>query len=249
MSAKTATATRTAKSAASPATTLPAIAAELGADEKLLWSSRPGLGAYTFAHLGGLLMGLAIAALAVVWHAVVRQAGMMPELALAAWGFAGLALAYAVLPVVAAIKGKWFVLYALTSRRLLIIELFPRHRVRAFPYKAVTQAVTKGVRKGNGTLLIDAPGAASRNPVTPRAGFYGVAHVAKVAEAVHTLRDPQAALARRAQTANAAPVPAAALRPAVTAPRAGDDASRFLPSAATVASAGPRARPAIHTRY
>lgn len=170
----------------------------LGAEEKLLWQSRAGSGAYALAHVRAVFMGVTLFIVAVAWNAVVLKNNMMPELGLVAWVFAALGLAYVLMPLMAFIKAKWFLFYALTDERLIILQLYPKHRLDSFPLKTVNRVVPHHVNLGNGTLLIDAPGAVSKNPTAPRAGFYGVRYVKQLAEAVETLKNPEAALNRPA---------------------------------------------------
>ena len=203
--------------------------------ENLLWQSRAGAVAYMQAYMRAVFMGLTFFIFAIVWHTTVTRGNMMPTLDLATWLFAAVGVVYMLLPVAAYVKAKWFMFYALTSQRLIILQVFPRHATQAFPIKTINRVVSHGGYTGNGSLLIDAPGATSKNPATPRAGFYGVKYVAKVAQAVETLQDPEAALQRaQAETAQklkqAQPVAPGASGAASTPP------PRFVPSRTT---AGP----------
>lgn len=214
---------------------------DLARDEKLLWQSRAGAGAYALAHMRTVFMGLTFFIFAIVWHATVKRGAMMAELDLATWLFAATGAYYLALPVWAFVKAKWFVFYALTDRRLIILQVFPKHRVQDFPIKTLNRVVAHNVHTGVGTVLIDAPGAVSKNPATPRAGFYGVRYVAKVVEAVQTLQDPEAAL-KRAQALTAQKLKQAQPTTGQTA-----EAARFAPSShapATQPSNG--AGPTLH---
>ena len=171
-------------------------AAELASGENLLWQSRPGAGAYALAHMRAVIMALSFFIIAIIWHTTVKRGGMMSQLDLVTWLFAAVGVLYVLMPVWALVKAKWFVFYALTNQRLMIMQVFPRSRVQSFPIKTLNRVVTHNVHTGGGTLLIDAPGAVTKNPAVPRAGFYGVRYVAKVAEAVQTLKNPEAALKR-----------------------------------------------------
>lgn len=171
-------------------------AAELAKDEKLLWQSRPGAGAYALAHLRSVFMGLTFFAAAFAWNGFVTRSAMMVELKLVAWLFGAVGVYYVAVPLWAYGKAKWFLFYALTNQRLLILQVFPKRKAKSFPIKTLTRVVRHNVHMGNGTLLIDAPGALSKNPIHPRGGFYGVKYVTKVVEAIETLQDPEAALKR-----------------------------------------------------
>ena len=171
-------------------------AAELGKDENLLWQSRAGAGAYALAHLRSVIMGLAFIMAAIGWNAFVTRNEMMVEFKLVAWLFGVIGACYGVAPVWAYGEAKWFLFYALTNQRLLIVQLFPKRKVMSFPIKTIKRVVALNVHTSNGTLLIDAPGAASNNPIRPRAGFYGVKYAAKVVGAVEILQNPEAALKR-----------------------------------------------------
>lgn len=200
---------------------------DLLAGENLLWQSRAGAGAYARAHLRAVFMGLTFFIFAIVWHAVVTRGAMMVQLDLATWLFAGVGVLYMLLPVAAYMKAKWFLFYALTNQRLIILQVFPKHKAVAYPIKTLNRVAASNGYTGNGTLLIDAPGAVSKNPAKPRAGFYGVKYVSKVAQAVETLQDPEAAL-KRAQIETAQKLKLA--QPAAE--------PRFTPSARPGASGG-----------
>ena len=197
-------------------------AGDLGRDENLLWQSRAGAGPYAVAHMRAVFMGLSFFIVAIVWHAMVKRGGMMTQLDLATWLFAIVGAYYVAVPLWAFVKAKWFVFYALTNQRLIILQVFPKHRVQSFPIKTLNRVVAHNVHTGDGTLLIDAPGAVSKNPATPRAGFYGVRYVSKVVEAVQTLQDPEAAL-ERAQALQAQKLKQ-------TQPQQSAEAARFAPS-------------------
>lgn len=171
-------------------------AADLAKGEDLLWQCRPGAWSYAFAYMRAVLMGLTFFIVAVVWYTIVMRNNMMPQLAMVAWLFGAVGAFYMVLPIGAFVKAKWFIFYGLTNQRLLILQVFPKHRLTSFPIKSLNRAVAHNVHLGNGTVLIDAPGALSKNPVHPRAGFYGVPYASKVQEAIETLQDPEAAMKR-----------------------------------------------------
>lgn len=204
------------------------VSAELGKDEKLLWESRAGAGAYALAHMRAVVMGLTFVLVGMAWGAYVSHTHMMPEIGYVAWLFGAVGAYYLALPVLAYIKAKWFLFYGLSDRRLLIVQLFPKHRVTAFPIKALKRAVATGANVGNGTLLIDAPGAISKNPVKPRAGFYGVKYATKLEEAVFALQNPEAAL-EKAQAAAKARTQSLA-KPQSVAPSGGGAPTPFTPS-------------------
>jgi hypothetical protein len=171
-------------------------AADLDKDEDLLWQSRPGAWSYAFAYMRAVLMGLTLLVVAIAWNMIVTRNHMMPQLAMVGWMFGALGALYVLLPISAYVKAKWFLFYGLTKQRLLILQLFPKRRLTSFPIKTVNRVVAHNVHLGNGTVLIDAPGALSKNPIHPRAGFYGVPYATKVQEAIETLKDPEAALKR-----------------------------------------------------
>jgi len=193
---------------------------DLAQHEKLLWQSRAGAGAYAIAHLRAVVMGLTLVVAAIGWHAFVTRHEMMVELKLVAWIFVAVGVLYGLAPVWAFGKAKWFFFYALTNQRLLILQVFPKRKMMSFPIKTVKRVVAIHAHTGNGTLLIDAPGAATINPIRPRAGFYGVKYVSKVVEAVEILQNPEAALKRaQAQQAQQSQ-PARPARPTLQAQQA-----------------------------
>lgn len=171
-------------------------AADLAKDENLLWQSRPGAWSFAFAHMRAVLMGITLLVVAIAWNIIVMRNSMMSEMVIVAWIFGALGVFYILMPAGIFVKAKWFMFYGLTNQRLLILQVFPKHRLTSFPIKAVNRVVTHNVNMGHGTVLIDAPGALSKNPVHPRAGFYGVPYATKVQEAIETLKDPEAAMKR-----------------------------------------------------
>ena len=197
-------------------------------DENLLWQSRAGAGAYALAHMRAVVMGFAFLAFAIFWSVVVQRMGSMPALTVVTWVFGAIGVGYVLVPLAAYIKGKWFVFYALTNQRLIILELFPKRQSMIFPLSDVQRVVPHNVSFDQGTLLIDAPSARSKNPSRPHAGFYGVKHVANVQKSVETLKDPHTAIknaeAKQAQLAE----------PALAKPP-----SRFTPSTSNAASTAP----------
>lgn len=225
-----------------PKPTKTALEAVLEGDEKILWSSRPGAGAYALAHIHSAVMGLAYFILAVIWNAVVVKAVSLDYVWVVTWLFVGLGGVYAVIPAAAFLRSKIYVFYALTSKRLIILNLFPSLKVQSFPIEKVQRVVVKNVLYGVGSLVIDAPGASSKNPAKAHAGFYGVPYVARVAEAFNRLKNPQASHASAlekarveyAQTMDRNAAQAAALMPHVpldTAPQsaASDGAAKSSP--------------------
>ena len=206
-------------------------AAVIEQDENLLWQSRAGAEAYALAHVRAVFMGLTFFLAAIMWNAVVSRGAVMAELGLVAWLFAAVGAAYVLLPVMAYVKGKWFLFYALTNRRLIILQLYPTRRVDSFPIKTLNRVAAHNVSLGHGTLLIDAPGAVVNNAVTPRAGFYGVKHVTMVIEAVETLQDPEAVLQRvHAQQAQKAEQAQNHIQPQPESP------PRFVPSSSAMST-------------
>lgn len=169
-------------------------ASVISKDENLLWQSRAGAGAFALAHMRAVVMGAAFFAFALFWSVMVKRMGSMPELTLVSWVFGAIGVGYVLVPLSAYIKGKWFVFYALTNQRLIILELFPKQQSMSFPLHNVQRVVQHNVSLNKGTLLIDAPGARSKNPSRPHAGFYGIKHVANVQKSVETLKNPQAAI-------------------------------------------------------
>lgn len=166
--------------------------AELGADEKILWSGRPGVGAFTMAHSRAVMMAVPFFGIAMVTNGFVSKNSHLASLSVVTWVLVAIGLFYMAAPVGANLKARWFVFYALTSKRLLILQTYPKRRVKAFAVKDVRRVVAKDVNRGVGTMLIDADGAVSKNPARPRAGFYGVPYVEKLVEAVDTLKNAKA---------------------------------------------------------
>lgn len=209
-------------------------ASVISKDENLLWQSRAGAGAFALAHMRAVVMGVAFIAFAIFWSVMVQRMGSMPALALVTWVFGAIGVGYSLVPLAAYIKGKWFVFYALTNQRLIVMELFPKQQSKSFPLNSVERVVQHNVSLNQGTLLIDAPGARSKNPSRPHAGFYGVKHVANVQKSVETLKNPHAAIKgaeeKKAQLA----------QPSLAKPP-----SRFTPSTSDAASTAP-ASPTIH---
>lgn len=162
--------------------------AELGADEKILWTGRPGVAAYTLAHARAVVMAVPFVGMAIVSDSFVTRNNHLEQLGIVTWVFVAIALFYVTVPLAANVKARWFVVYALTSKRLLILQTYPKRRLKAFAVQAVKRVVAKDVNGGIGTMLIDADGAVSKNPAHPRAGFYGIPYVEKLVDAVAALQ-------------------------------------------------------------
>lgn len=162
---------------------------DLGADENILWTGRPGVMAYTLAHMRAVIMALPFIGIALVWNGFVTKNPHLASFGIATWIFIVIALAYLSVPLVANFKSRWFVFYALTNKRLLILQLYPKRKVQAFAIKSVRRVVAKDVSKGVGSMLIDADGAVTKNPIRPHAGFYGIPYVEKLVEAVAVLQN------------------------------------------------------------
>lgn len=202
-------------------------ASVISKDENLLWQSRAGAISYALAHMRAVIMGVAFFAFAIFWSIVVQRMGSMPALTLVSWLFGAIGVGYVLVPLAAYIKGKWFVFYALTNQRLIILELFPKQQSMSFPLHKVRRVVQHNVSLNQGTLLIDAPGARSKNPSRPHAGFYGVKHVANVQKSVETLKNPEAAMKHAEEKEKQAQL----AKPALAKPP-----SRFTPSSSNAAS-------------
>lgn len=177
--------------------------AELSKDEKLLWSHQPGAGAYALAHLRAAMMGMPFIMLALLWNGMVIKSMTLPYVGVITWLFALLGVVYLSVPMVAFLRAKVFVFYALTTKRLMIVSLFPKHQVQSFAIKDVKQVFTKDIHYGVGSLIIDAQGARPKNPAKARAGFYGVPYIARVEDAFNMLKNPEASRAAAAGQARA----------------------------------------------
>jgi len=169
-----------------------ALEAELNKNEQLLWSYRPDAFTFALAHVRAAAMGMPFIMTAMLWQGMVMKATAVPHFGVLTWLFAGVGVAYLCVPLIAYVQGKVYVFYALTDKRLMILSLFPKHRVQSFPISSVRRVFIKDVHCGTGTLMIDAPGAVPKNPTKLRAGFYGVPYVARIEDAFNMLKNPHA---------------------------------------------------------
>ena len=177
--------------------------AELSNDEKLLWSHRPGAMAFALAHARAGAMGMPFIMLGLIWNGMVMKTVSVPYVGIFTWLFAAVGVLYLCIPAVAYLRGKIYVFYALTNKRLIILSMFPKHEVQSFPIKSVNRVFTKDITYGVGSLIIDAPGAQSKNPAKARAGFYGVPYISRVEDAFNMLKDPEATRKAAAEQARA----------------------------------------------
>lgn len=207
-------------------------ASVISKDENLLWQSSAGASSYALAHMRAVMMGVAFFAFALLWSIMVQRMGSMPALNMVTWIFGAIGVGYSLVPLAAYVKGKWFVFYALTNQRLIIMELFPKQQSLSFPLGNVKRVVKHNVSFDQGTLLIDAPGARSKNPSRPHAGFYGVKHVANVQKSVETLKNPQAAMKRAEEEEKQAKL----AKPTLAKPALAKPPSRFTPSTGNAGS-------------
>lgn len=185
---------------ASDKTSKSVLDAELSSDEKILWSHRPGAGAYALAHMRAAMVGMPFIMLSMLWNGMAAESLAVPYVGpIFTWLLAGLGVVYLCVPLVAYLRGKIYVFYALTNKRLIILSLFPKHQVQSFLIGSVSRVFTKDIQFGVGSLIIEAPGAKPKNPAKIPAGFYGVPYIARVEEAFNMLKNPEATRAAAAQ--------------------------------------------------
>lgn len=210
--------------------------AELAQDEKLLWSHRPGPGAFALAHARAAMMGMPFIMAAMLWNGMVMKTMNVAYMGVITWMFATVGVVYLFVPLMAYMRGKIYVFYALTNKRLMILSMFPKHHVQSFPISAVNGVFVKDVQYGVGSMIIDAPGASPKNPAKPRAGFYGVPYVARVVDAFNMLKNPEATRQAAMQQAREQQMREKQVQK--------DQAATLVPSAGNNAPAAPSAAPA-----
>lgn len=212
--------------------------AELGLHEKLLWSSRPGAGAFAMAHMRGVLYGMPLIMLALLWQGVILKLYAVPYIGVFTWVFTALGVALTAVPLVALLRGRIYVFYALTSKRLMILSLFPKHEVKSFAFSSLTGVYTKDINFGKGTLVIEASGAHTANPLKADAAFYGIDQVRKIEDAINMILNSKAARRAGAQRARIQQLQQPQNDRQSAVPQAVDQPS-FVPSALPPSSSGP----------
>ncbi len=212
--------------------------AELSPHEKLLWSSRPGAFAFAMAHMRGVFCGMPLIMLALLWQGVALKLYALPYTGVLTWVFAVLGVALTAVPLVALLRGKIYVFYALTSKRLMILSLFPKHEVKSFAFSSLAGVYTKDINFGKGTLVIEASGAHTANPLKAHAAFYGIDQVRKIEDAVNMILNSKAARQAGAQRARIQQLQQPQTGRQSAVPKAADQPS-FVPSASPSTSSNP----------
>ncbi len=183
---------------AAPGDPLEVVRRELRPDERLIWAGHAGVVALARSKLGrGFLAGVVVVGFAVVMLAYLLTGDLpmaeggnalhlMPLIMPLGGGFLfGLLLALE--PLWAAYRAR-STLYAISDRRLLIVNMFPIRQVQSFPPEALNTLECTERPDGSGDLVFrKAATGSGRSRQIKRFGFYGIPEVRRVEDEVRRL--------------------------------------------------------------
>jgi hypothetical protein len=161
---------------------------ELRRGEIVDWVERPRPSARARSKLTTFLFGLPFFGFAIFWTHGALQSGNtyfplfgIPFLLVGA----GMVLS----PVWAFIEAKYWLFYAITNQRALIIRTFPRRKVETFAPEDITRLERTTSSDGSGNIFFADELHHGRNgPYRVKRGFYGIPEAKRVEEAILELK-------------------------------------------------------------
>lgn len=170
------------------------IAKVLKKGEKLLWFDHPGAGAVVQTKLKSLMMAVPFFVFAVIWFKVFLKPTMPPYMELLGWIFALFGMWQALIPLWALIVAKLFMYYAVTDSRALIIQFYPKSKVKEILYRDLVNILkVKGSDK-SGTLIFEVADLSNKKAtksgqfVKAVGSFQGINNVDRIEDAINQLR-------------------------------------------------------------
>ena len=162
--------------------------AESRRGEKVIWADRPGPGARAMSQLPRSFFGVFFFIFSIVWMSVAYSPNEPLLFPLFGIPFMLIGLAFILTPVWAWFEARKWLVYALTDQRILIIRLFPRHKVETFAPRDVGKLERTTKADGSGNLIFREDISHTREGGTIRTprGFFGIRDVKNVEAAVHT---------------------------------------------------------------
>ena len=170
------------------------IAKVMTKDEKLLWFDHPDALSVAQTKLKSLMMAVPFFIFSVIWFKVFLKPTMPPYMDIIGWIFAGFGVWQFAVPLWSFVVAKLFMFYAITDQRLLVIQFYPKSKVKAVAFNDLVSILKlKGGGK-SGTLIFEVPDMANKKAtkegqfVKPGATFYGISNVDRIEDAVNQLR-------------------------------------------------------------
>jgi hypothetical protein len=164
---------------------------ELRRGEKVIWADRPGPGARARSRIAHGLFGMVFFSFAIFWIGEAWQPDAPIFFPLFGLPFVLVGLGIMLSPLWAWWEAKNWLIYVLTDQRIMIIRLFPRHKVETFGPDDITKMERTTSPDGSGNLIFheeitrNSKGGVSKKP----RGFYGIQDVRNVENAVRKLAE------------------------------------------------------------
>jgi hypothetical protein len=164
---------------------------ELEPKEKVVWVGQPNELAFVRRSIGIFLFGIPFFVFAIFWTRLAMSSGMGPAAAGGSWGawfpllWGGMFVVIGGGMLLSPFWAWWLAqrtLYAVTDRRVLLIEAARRLRVQHFTGERLLNAVRVEDRYGRGDLILERLPVQGRRGRTrfQEVGFFGVDDVRKV---------------------------------------------------------------------
>ena len=173
------------------------IAAAMESGEKLLWFAHPNALLYTMTKMKSLVMALPFFGLSVFWFNSYMQPTSPSYMSVIGYVFIAFGLYHVFIPAWTYFIARFFVAYAITDKRVLVVQIYPRNKVKAVDMKGII-GVTRVEHSGDkGTLHILIPilGDSKKKKegdfAEIAATLYGINHAKRIEEAVNQLREVQ----------------------------------------------------------
>ena len=170
------------------------IADVMNKDEKLLWFDHSGPVAFFQTKLKSLMMAFPFFILGFVWFNIFLKPDMPPYMSVIGWIFVSFGVWQVLVPVWSFVVARAFMYYAITDSRLLIIQFYPRKKLKAITTKDVVSIIKlKGPDK-TGTLIFEVPDLSNKKAtkegqfVKAVGTFYGINNVDRIEGAINQLR-------------------------------------------------------------
>lgn len=170
------------------------LATVMDTDEKLLWFDHPGAAAFALTRLKSLMMAIPFFIFAYIWFNVFMKPDMPNYMNFLGYVFIIFGMWHILIPVWAFIVAKLFMFYAITDKRLIIYQFYPRKKLLAVQLSDVVNVLhIKGQNK-SGTLIIEVADLLNKDQIKEGqyvkavGTFYGVRNAERVEGAINQLR-------------------------------------------------------------
>ncbi len=163
-------------------------------DEKLLWFDHPDALSYAQTKLKSLMMAVPFFVFSVIWFNVFLKPTMPPYMGVIGWIFAGFGVWQFIVPLWAFIVAKFFMYYAITDSRLLVIQFYPKSKVKIVAIKDLVNILKLQGGGKSGTLIFEVADLTNKKAtkeglfVKAVGTFHGVDNVDRIEDAINQLR-------------------------------------------------------------